>query len=72
MPPTPWLAALPKGVLRGARANAPAPLADPFRATASHRCVHALATFFITPASNPQQQQTYVLAALYELEDAVF
>ena len=72
MSPTPGPAALPKCVLRGAHANALAPLADSARAAATHICAHAPAAFITAPTSNPQQPKTYVLATLYKLEDSNF
>jgi hypothetical protein len=44
-----------------------ASLALPCRVRSFHSCAHPLATFSIAPTSNMWQQQTYVLAALYEL-----
>ena|SRR5580693_1154373 len=70
MSPTAWLVSLPKRVLPRARANAPAPLADSRRATASHSCAEAPTPLFIALTSNANPPQTYVLAALYALEDA--
>jgi hypothetical protein len=62
-----WFAALLNGVLRGARANAPATLAENFRARASRRCAQPFASLFISPSPNKKPSQTYVLAALYKL-----
>jgi len=55
MPLMLWLASLPKGVLRGARANAPAALAPLFPAKASHRCVSPRRPFFIALPFHQQQ-----------------
>src|SRR5580704_16489355 len=65
-----WFAPLPKRVLPCAHTIAPARLADSPRATASHSCADAPSPLFIALASNANPPQTYVLAALYELEDA--
>jgi hypothetical protein len=56
MPPMLCLASLPEGVLRGARANAPAALAALFPAKASHTRVSPLRPFFIALPFNQQQQ----------------
>gem|GEM_PF-5498167 len=70
MSPTLWFASLSERVLRGPRANAYSALADLPCARASHPWVQPPIPFLIAPSLNPNQQQTYVLAALYELEDA--
>jgi len=69
MQPTPCSAAPRKRVRGKARAHAPARLAAPRRATAIHSRAHPPAAFVIAPSSNKKQPQTYVLAALYALED---
>lgn len=71
MSPMLWFASLPERVLRGPRAKACSTLAELPRARAVHNSVQPPIAFFISPSFSPNQEQTYVLAALYELADAI-
>jgi hypothetical protein len=65
------LALLPKSVCGEARAKRPFPRADSSIAGASRHCVPPLCSFFNAPPLMPTPHQTYVLAALYELQDTI-